>query len=292
MTITMTKIATVALFLSVTTSAADRGLVALAPGVHVFEPNQQALVAWDGREELLLLTTDVQASADVDILEFLPLPSEPKVSEGDRELLRRATSLINQRLSESSYFRRGYEGKGRAAGVVTFQDRIGIHDVTVAQVLDADGFVGWIERTLGNRMPRDFTLPAPVADGVARYLTDGFDWFVFDVVHASRRAASTDALQYRFASETLYYPLRATSTASGRSRIRLLILTPILLKDFSGWPATNVELLHPPVPLTSWDLEQLGGGLPEFFQGVEELYLRIWEIEADLSDFDRDLLAQ
>jgi hypothetical protein len=286
------KIPVALVLLWAATAAADRGLVPLRPEVQVFEPVQQALVAWNGREELLLLTTDVHASTEVEVLEFLPLPSEPKVSEGDRDLLRRAISLINQRLAESPQFRRGYEGKGRGAGVVTFQGRIGIHDVTVSRVLDADGFVRWVERALGEDMPRGFTLPEPVKDGVARYLTDGFEWFVFDMIRASEEAASTDALQYRFATERLYYPLRATSTASGRSRIRLLILTPMLLRDFTGWPAESVKLMHPPVRLTSWDLEHLGGGLPEFFQTAENLHLRIWEIEADLSDFDRDLLAR
>lgn len=276
----------------VATSAADRGLVPLRPGVQLFEPVQQALLAWNGQEELLLLTTDVRASTEVEVLEFMPLPSEPKVEQGDRDLMRRATSLINQRLMESSLGRRSYEGKGRPAGAVTFEGRIGVHQITVARVLDASGFAEWVERALGGEKPEGFVLPPPVLRGVDQYLVDDFQWFVFDMIRASERAASTDALQYRFASEALYYPLRATSTVSGRSRIRLLVLTPKLLREFTGWPAERVKLLHPPVRLTSWDLEQLDGGLPEFFQTAGELYLRIWEIEADLSDFDRDLLAR
>jgi hypothetical protein len=292
MSATSAKLTAALLLVWAAASDADRGLVPLGPGVQVFEPVQQALVAWDGQEELLLLTTDVHASAEAEVLEFLPLPSEPAVEQGDRELLRRATSLINQRLMESHTGRRSYEGKGRPAGEVTFEGRIGVHQITVAKVLHASAFTNWAERALGKGKPEGFVLPPSVLRGVEQYVADGCRWFVFDLISAGENRASTDALQYRFASKTLYYPLRATSTASGRSTIRLLVLTPKLLRDFSGWPAESVRLLHPPVRLSPWDLEVLGGGLPEFFQGCEDLHLRIWEIEGDLSDFDRDLLAR
>jgi hypothetical protein len=292
MNTTLIKLSVAISLLWVASSSADRGLVPLRPDVHVFEPTQQALVVWNGTEELLLLTTDVRASTEVDVLEFLPLPSEPKVEQGDRELLRRATSLINQRLMESQHGRRTYEGKGRPAGVVTFEGRIGVHQITVARVFDATGFAEWVESVLGKNKPEGFVLPPAVLKGVDQYLADDFRWFALDMISVGEQAASTDALQYRFASEALYYPLRATSTVSGRSTIRLLVLTPKLLRDFPGWPAERVKLLHPPVRLNRWDLGQLGGGLPEFLQTVGELYLRIWEIEGELSDFDRDLLAR
>jgi hypothetical protein len=289
---TPTRTVAAILLLCASTAAADRGLVPLRPGVKVFEPVQQALVAWNGTEEYLLLSTDVHASGETEVLEFLPLPSEPTVEQGDRELLRRATSLINQRLMESRHGRLGYEGKGRPAGVVTFEGRIGVHQITVARVLDAGGFAQWVEQVLGRDRPDDFVLPPSVVRGVEDYLEDDFRWFVFDVIRVGDEAASTDALLYRFATDKLYYPLRATSTASGRSSIRLLVLSSKLLRQFDGWPSRRVDLLHAPIKLVPGDIRQLGGGLEELFSEEERPWLRIWEIEAELSDFDRDLLAR
>lgn len=56
---------------------ADRGLIPFIPGVQIFEPNQRAMIAWNGSEEILLLSTDLRASQATQVLEVLPLPSEP-----------------------------------------------------------------------------------------------------------------------------------------------------------------------------------------------------------------------
>ena len=46
--------------------------------VRFFEPSQNALIAWNGQEEILYLTTDVRASRASKVLEVLPLPSQPR----------------------------------------------------------------------------------------------------------------------------------------------------------------------------------------------------------------------
>jgi len=43
-------------------AVADRGSIPFKPHVQVFEPNQRAMIAWDGHEEILLLSTDLSAS--------------------------------------------------------------------------------------------------------------------------------------------------------------------------------------------------------------------------------------
>ena len=63
--------------LTLNTSAyGDMGAIPLIPNVQVFEPNQRAIIAWDGEEEILLLSTDLSASKPTKILEILPVPNE------------------------------------------------------------------------------------------------------------------------------------------------------------------------------------------------------------------------
>ncbi|MBN1607417.1 MAG: hypothetical protein JW940_12335, partial [Polyangiaceae bacterium] len=81
------------------TAEADRGSIPFKPHVQVFEPTQRAMLAWSGQEEILLLTTDLNASEPTKILEVMPFPSEPKVKKGDTETFRRATDLINTKLA-------------------------------------------------------------------------------------------------------------------------------------------------------------------------------------------------
>jgi hypothetical protein len=40
---------------------ADRGAIPFQPEVTIFEPTQRALIAWNGEEEILILSTDLRA---------------------------------------------------------------------------------------------------------------------------------------------------------------------------------------------------------------------------------------
>ena len=75
--------ATIITALALSTAWADRGSIPFKEGVKIFEPNQRALLAWNGEEEILLLSTDLVASESTMVLEVLPLPSEPEVKKGD-----------------------------------------------------------------------------------------------------------------------------------------------------------------------------------------------------------------
>ena len=97
----MKKTVSVFLFLVVFLSPtlyADRGSIPFNPNVKIFEPNQRAMIAWNGEEEILLLTTDLRASAPTKVLEVIPLPSKPEVKRGDIEVFKRATALINKKI--------------------------------------------------------------------------------------------------------------------------------------------------------------------------------------------------
>jgi hypothetical protein len=61
---------------------ADMGSIPFVP-VDIGEPNQRGLIAFNGQEEILVLSTDLKASKPTKVLEVIPLPSEPKVSKAD-----------------------------------------------------------------------------------------------------------------------------------------------------------------------------------------------------------------
>jgi len=62
------------------------------------------MIAWNGKEEILLLTTDLKASEPTRVLEVIPLPSEPLVKKGDTsiELLALTTRLLGTFLGKEA----------------------------------------------------------------------------------------------------------------------------------------------------------------------------------------------
>ena len=130
---------------------ADRGMIPVNPYAQIFEPTQRAMIAWNGSEEILLLSTDISASESTLVLEVLPLPTEPEVKKGDIETFQRATDLINSKiqLSLAMSKRNGdTEGIKAPGGEVTFHEQIGAHDISVTHLLNPESFIAWVKEYL------------------------------------------------------------------------------------------------------------------------------------------------
>ena len=133
---------------------ADCGGIPFKPGAVIFEPNQRAVIGYNGQEEILLLSTDLNASEPTKVLQVLPLPNEPKVAKADVAMFVKAMALINSRLNPGGEGASGGMGglggakpsKEQPAGEVTLHDKIGSHDISVTHVLHRRGFVDWVEK--------------------------------------------------------------------------------------------------------------------------------------------------
>ena len=274
--------------------SANRGMIPVNPNVQIFEPNQRAMIAWNGVEEILLLSTDLHASDSTTLLEVLPLPSEPDVKKGDLETFRKATDLINRKLFK------GRMAKGRElskdvivpSGEVTFHKRIGAHDISVTHLLNAQGFVDWVVDYLQTLGIETDVVSAEMRKLIEGYVSDGFEWYVFDVISLGKETVTNEPIQYRFESKHVFYPLKITSTAEGSTSIELLILTPRLLSRFPSLPIDRIHLKHDPVSIYQEELLYLNEDMHELLKGYDRLRLRIWEIQGELKAFDSDLLAR
>lgn len=276
--------------------SANRGHIPFQPDVTIFEPNQRAMIAFNGEEQILLLSTDSRASRATQVLEVLPLPSEPEVKKGDLEVFRRATTLINRYLSRTDVrsMSKGREDLSsyQEAGEVTFHKQIGPHDVSVTRVLQPDGFVDWVINYLKKSGVSAPLLPQGMKELVALYINDGYRWFVFDVVSLEPDLSTSQPIQYRFATKWLYYPMRITSLAAGHTTVELLVLTPRLLSDFPALPVEMVHLEHDPISLSVDEIRWLNPEMCDLVGGQTGTKLRIWKIRGKLSDFSWDLLAR
>jgi hypothetical protein len=278
---------------------ADRGAIPFRPKVTVFEPNQRALIAWNGDEEILVLSTDLRVSQPTKVLEVMPFPTEPSVTNADVTVFQRAVGMINSKLNQMTRAEaeelmrtRGGLRSPPPAGEITFHEKIGAHDVTVVRVLESVGFVGWVNDYLKRAQADNPTIPAPLQASVGEYLREGFTWFVFDVISLDDRLKTTDALEYRFKTTSLYYPIKISRANQGLTSIQLLVLTPTMLRTFSGIPMERVDLRHMPVSLSSKEVRSLHAGIDDLLGRRDDVKLRIWWIRGAFQDLSRDLLAR
>lgn len=274
---------------------ANRGMIPIDPDIKIFEPTQRAMIAWNGSKEILLLSTDLSASDSTILLEVLPLPTEPEVKKGDLETFRRATNLINSKLRAVAISgkRNGDNGDEviLPGGEVTFHEKIGAHDISVTHLLDAEGFVDWVRDYLKSMEIEGDVISDEMKELIEEYVKEEFTWFVFDVITLGTETVTNEPIQYSFETDKLYYPLKITKTGEGYTSIELLILTPRLLRNFPGLPIKKISLAHDPITIFNDELESLNEDMFELLGHLEDMKLRIWNIEGNLKDFDADLIA-
>ena len=271
----------------------NRGMIPFNPDVKIFEPHQRAMIAWNGNEEILLLSTDLSASDSTQVLEVLPIISEPEVKKGDLATFRKATDLINKKIhAPLKKGTRFDEGIIPPSGEVTFHKKIGAHDISVTHLLDADDFIDWVKDYLKSIGIEKDVISAQMRELIEEYIADKFIWFVFDVVSLSEETVTNEPIQYRFKTKSLFYPLKITRTSEGNTSIELIILTPRLLQRFPGLPLERINLEHEPITIYNEELKTLDEDMYDLLSEYKEMKLRIWKIEGELKAFNKDLIAK
>jgi hypothetical protein len=216
---------------------ADRGmipLVAADANISIHEPAQRAIVAWNGKTQVLILSVDVHSTGeDAKVLHFMPLPAEPtKVEEGSFDSFEAVQQAIDRR--RPTWFQLRRKGGGVAQGEgepesveVVFHEKIGPHDITIGKILSLDGLATWVKRFAADARvelaPSAIESVGPIAK---QYLDAGVRYFVFDVVDIGSAERSITPIVYEFATSYAWYPLKVSQLAEGRTAIDLFLITP------------------------------------------------------------------
>jgi hypothetical protein len=273
-------------------ASADRGSIPFEPFVTIHEPLQKAAIAWNGDEEILILSTDLKSSKPTKVLEVLPLPAEPVVTKGDNKIFGKLQALAFAK-SRPVYSRSTLPetSKGPGAAEITFHEKIGAHDISVVHLLDSADFEVWVQDFLKkNGVGAKQVSPVLLAT-ISQYILDGYRWFVFDVVDLGTTIKTNDAIQYRFASKQLYYPLRISATDTGKTEVRLATLTPVSLSKYLALPSEKVQQVTERVWVGVDEIAAIQKDLALFFAATP-VALQIFQIEGDLHEFDLDLLMR
>ncbi len=223
--------------LSIESSFADRGgwHVSTEP-VTLTESGQKAIIGWDGQTEILCLSTDVSASKNTTVIEFLPLPSEPNVTLGNPEAFEAVQRVLAYRGVRFIKDKGKFGAKGLRTSddgepfTITFHQRLGAHDVTVVKVNKPDEFANWLEEKARILTHNQASIPDNLRQLIAKYLNDyRCPYFVFDVIEVGPDSKSVEPIIYEFQHWRLFYPLEISSTFHGKTTIDLIVFAEDLI---------------------------------------------------------------
>ena len=265
---------------------ADGGMIIWPPEIHLDQSAQNAIVSWNGKEEIIILSNDIESDAEGTALRIIPLPSDPtEIKEGDFESFEKLVEIMNEKLEE---VRNQWLGTGKSleeapsAGIeITFQEKIGAHDITVVKVNDLDVFLEWIEDFATGKGYEIKEISLEFKQGVKNYLKRDVRYFVFDIINTTEGKESINPLIYHFESDYFYYPLKMTAISeigSSYGKIQMFLI----VKEFIG---EEFEQEYP-VKITQEELEQINEDLADLFESEAEI-IKI-DYYGKLTRFDKD----
>jgi hypothetical protein len=272
---------------------ADRGMIPVTPDVSVYEPGQKAIVAWNGEEELLILSTDVSASSETAVLEILPLPSMPVVEAASFQSFQTIQEMIWEEGVSLKTFANTYDARSGSVEVL-FHEQIGAHNITVVEAALAGALVEWANSfLLASGVDQEIAL-RDFESVVEDYMSRGFRHYVLDIITFLPEERSIDPILYKFDSSTLYYPLLITSPIGGDGELMLFTLTEEKLArnyqpfSLSLYRASGGQQQPIQFVLSRGDLSKIDLRLGELFP--EGAWLNVLKYEGNLGYLNTDLM--
>jgi len=209
---------------------ADRGMIPVIPLVSIYESAQKAIIAWNGQEEILILSTDVTSTDNTTVLEILPLPSNSiEIKEASLKSFNVVQELIWYHMPK--YLRDyGPTGNETAEVRVVFHEKIGMHDITVIEAHDVSEFAEWMNKfLLKNGINQQVSLE-DLGIVIEDYMLRDFHFYVLDLIELSSDQKSVEPILYKFSTSYLYYPLYITSPIGTDGKIILFLITEDIIE--------------------------------------------------------------
>ncbi len=269
----------------------DMGMIH-ATDARVSEDGQKAIIFHNLTDEVLILGTDLKASKTTGVIRFIPFPAEPSVSLAPDQSFDVMNRLLKTHGLEFISYSKG--GPQTAAAVeLTFNQKMGAHDIAVIRVNDVSGFRNWVNDFFkAKNLPIKDEYPA-IESIVHDYLARGMAWFVFDFVTLTDQVKFIEPVAYRFKSPLLYYPLKTSNTVGGTGDIDLFVVTSGTMGDpFAPIPSClGIPGLQASTS-SGIDTHSLLPVLPDadsFFRN-QRLFLQLFQYHGEYA-FNNDILA-
>jgi len=203
----------------------DMGAIVPVQDVKLKEPAQRAIIAHNGKEEILILGIDLDSPESTSILRFIPLPSEPIVKLAPEHCFDNLQKLV-----ERYKLKYVVQYKGPFAGELEpikleLHKKIGAHDITVLKVTDPSHFNEWVRNYFCKIGFSDIKLDTSIEGLVKDYIERRICYFVFDYVALKKDTTHIRPVLYKFLSKNIYYPLKTSNLFGGNGTIILFLFS-------------------------------------------------------------------
>ncbi len=277
-------------------SLADGGMVIWPPDIHLDQSAQNAIVAWNGEKEIIILSNDIKSDGKATVLRIVPLPSDPsEIKEGSFESFEKLVENINKKRERARNLW-DIMGKGASEASVpgieiTFHKKIGAHDITVVKVNDLNYFLKWCKDFAIQKGLEVKEISSEFKEGVKNYLKREIKYFVFDVIDTKEGEESIKPVVYQFDSDFLYCPILISGISEiseSRAKIRVFIITQEEILDRGYWHPYWRGRFGYPVELNQEELKEVSEDIADLFNS--EVKVTTFDYYGFLNKFKKDLV--
>ena len=279
--------------LSMATASADGGMIPYHE-FSVYEPGQKAIIAWDGEQEIMILSVDVYSEESTKALHMVPFPSLPEVELGEVKSFEKLEEIMNRdRWKTNDLGGYGNDSETAAPGgnvQIVFHEQVGPHDITAVRINSPIEFTKWVDNFLTGKGIPNKELPAELDTVVSHYTQQNIRHFVFDVIELDPNEKSVDPIVYTFQSNYLFFPLEISSIIEGNSEITLALITPTEL-PISTTPLNDLGFYREYNGVITYkNLMEVNEEIANMF--VDKSCLSLYKGYFSLTDLENDVIVR
>lgn len=285
---------------------ADKGFISIPP-IPMREDWQMAIIAWNGDEEVMILSNVLypvgnKKSLNNSVLygiEILPLKNKPEIRGSGYEsfyILEKIVSKegLGYQIHEPPAL---FYKKGDKIEVI-YTKRIGPHYMTVLRVNDFSDLTIWLKDFLISKgiFFNNESHLLKYSSIFKDYISRGYNFFVIDIVFLNMTDKNSymvpymvNPILYKFHSKCIYYPLKISTMFTGETYIKLYILTSERIKPEDVHPL-GFEIYYEK-RISIKEISHIDHELIDIFKNLDTLWLTALSYRGEISSFKKDIEA-
>ncbi|MEF8847355.1 MAG: DUF2330 domain-containing protein [Candidatus Paceibacterota bacterium] len=219
------------------------------PEVEVKADGLKAVVAWDGEEELLVVSTEMSVSRASKVLRVFPLPAKPtELREMKTPVFVNLESLLEKRIS----LERGvgekkdkvHNDKGHLTALnIGTEYQIGPHRITFIKAQDSKSLISKFRKYF-KELGSNWIINTEIESIFESYLNEGVKFFALDLVNLTKKSQAVSPVQYRFPAENFFYPVASSSLVQGRVQMDVFVFTQNPLENQASSVLSRSRFYH------------------------------------------------